>query len=188
MFMVSCSWTSFVVLTCTLCLLRLDQHTPTSVATMHCTTVDYCLLSSWDTHLVMSCQTIEHYLLNFPNYLPLSVHLDLLSRLNPILVFPSLYTNNLQTRNLMQWCYLFNSRSHPQTHVHQQGWEPNTWVFWPWKAFDSTKYPTLLKHLSEIKINGKCWYLSKNWYTKSSNVIKLDHSYSSSFPVQCRVK
>lgn len=46
----------------------------------------------------------------------------------------------------------------------------------------------LLKHLFEIGTNGKCWRLFKNWYTNSSNVIKLDHSYLNSFPVHCGVR
>ena len=38
----------------------------------HGTTVD-CLLDSWGTHLVTSCQTIEHHPLKFSNHLPISL-------------------------------------------------------------------------------------------------------------------
>ena len=76
--MVSCLWTSFVIPTCTLSLSHIAIGPAcTYFSGNHHTTVDYCLLDSWGTHLVMSCQTIKHHLLNFFDRVPLSVHLDL---------------------------------------------------------------------------------------------------------------
>ena len=70
----------------------------------------------------------------------------------------------------------------------REGEKPTLCFFDLEKAFDSVEYTTLLKHLADIGINGKCWRLIKNWYTNSMSVIKLDYSFSSSFPVHRGVK
>ena len=70
----------------------------------------------------------------------------------------------------------------------REGEKPTLCFFDLEKAFDSVEYTTLLKNLSDVGINGKCWRLIKNWYTNSMNVIKLNHSYSTSFPVHRGVK
>ena len=56
------------------------------------------------------------------------------------------------------------------------------------KAFDSVEYPTLLSHIFKLGVNGKCWRLTKNWYTDTSSIVKVNNSCSDSFPVHCSMK
>jgi len=56
------------------------------------------------------------------------------------------------------------------------------------KAFDSVEFPTLLTHMFQLGVNGKCWRILKDWYSNAHSVVKVNQSYSESFPVNRGVK
>ena len=57
------------------------------------------------------------------------------------------------------------------------------------KAFDSIEYPVLLKRLYDLGVNGKCWWIIKNWYEYSSCKVKVDEGvFSKCYPVERGVK
>ncbi len=51
------------------------------------------------------------------------------------------------------------------------------------KAFDSIEYATLLSHLFELGINGKCWRLINSWYINATSVVKHNGELSQGFCV-----
>ena len=55
------------------------------------------------------------------------------------------------------------------------------------KAFDYVEYHTLLSHIFKLGVNGKCWRVTKNWYTDSCSVVKVNNMLSNPFKVNCGV-
>ena len=58
------------------------------------------------------------------------------------------------------------------------------------KAFDSVEYHTLLSHIFDLGVKGKCWRIIKNWYmyTDASSVVKVNNRLSDPFWVYHGVK
>ena len=56
------------------------------------------------------------------------------------------------------------------------------------KAFDFLKYSTLLTHIFQLGVNGKCWHILRNWYSNALSVVKINQTYSDLFPVSHDVK
>ena len=57
----------------------------------HYTTVDYCLLDSHAAYVLQGCTTLDHHPLNLSDHLPISIHLDLSSLMQP----PPVTTQNI---------------------------------------------------------------------------------------------
>ena len=51
------------------------------------------------------------------------------------------------------------------------------------KAFDSVEFPVLLHRLHSVGVNGKLWRIIRNWYQGGVCSVKLDDSYSDTFPI-----
>ena len=51
------------------------------------------------------------------------------------------------------------------------------------KAFDSFEYATLLTHILQLGINGKCWRIIKNWHSDTSSVVRVNQQLSERFPI-----
>ena len=51
------------------------------------------------------------------------------------------------------------------------------------KAFDSVEFPVLLDRLHSVGVNGKLWRIIRNWYQGWACSVKLDDSYSDTFPI-----
>ena len=60
----------------------------------HCTTVDYCLLDSHAACVLQECTTLDHHPLNLSDHLPISIHLDLSSLMQP----PPVTTQNINSK------------------------------------------------------------------------------------------
>ena len=113
----------------------------------------------------------------------------LLNRLSPILEeksFPH-YAQTAYRRGVSCTDAIFATQEAILTHIREDE-KPTICFFDMEKAFDSIEYTTLLDHLFKVGLNGKCWQLMKNWYTDSMNIIKLENTFSNSFPVNQGVK
>ncbi len=49
------------------------------------------------------------------------------------------------------------------------------------KAFDSVEYAVLLKKLYDIGVNGRMWWLLKNWYKGDSCRVRVDGKLSGAY-------
>ena len=117
------------------------------------------------------------------------LEIALLNRLSPILEersFPH-YAQTAYRRGVSCTDAIFATQEAILKHIREDE-KPTICFFDLEKAFDSIEYATLLDHLFNVGINGKCWRLMKNWYTDSMNMIKLENTFSSSFPVYRGVK
>ena len=52
------------------------------------------------------------------------------------------------------------------------------------KAFDSVQYPVLLKHLYEAGIDGKIWWLIKDWYNHPRSRVRVGGQLSAEFTLE----
>ena len=55
------------------------------------------------------------------------------------------------------------------------------------KAFDSVEYSTLLTHIFQLGMNGKCWRILQNWYSNLS-IVKVNDTHFDYFSVNCGIK
>ena len=82
---------------------------------------------------------------------------------------------------------IFATQETLTNHLRDVG-QPYLCLFDIEKAFDSVEFPTLLRHLYNIGINGKLWRLIKNWYANSTSRVRVNCQLSEPFIVGRGVK
>ena len=68
-------------------------------------------------------------------------------------------------------------QTHTHTHIQDNYCNPHCAL-----------HSTLLTHIFQLGVNGKCWRILKNWYSNAFSVVKVNHTHSDYFPVNRGVK